>query len=270
MPRLSVIIVATWSADVAIETASRIDPTKAQILIACSHEITPCLSTQYIWIQGKIGEGVPELRGKAIEQAEGDVIAFLEDACLPDLGWTEAVIQGFDDPQTDLVGGPVKQSTDSTKIDWAVYFAEYAPFAVPQNRVAGLNFACRKSILKIGQPIYEHAFSDMPSWLTSMSVKHMRKYDWDDALRDRRRFGLEYGELRWRGRVSILTSLGVIATPGIFAIQICRLVNTTRRCRSLLLPLIQAFVPTIRLLWEWSISEARGWRRAWQDRQIQR
>lgn len=131
---LSVVVAASWSAEAAARTVASIGTTDGVEVIVASdpHRVVPGpLPGGARWIVGERGDGVPRLRRVGACAAVGRVVAFVEDACVIGPEWVDAVREAFADGDCPAATGPVVQGDGASATDWAVYFAEYAPFAGP-------------------------------------------------------------------------------------------------------------------------------------------
>jgi hypothetical protein len=101
---------------------------------------------------------VPLRRQRGVEAAEGELVALLEDTSWPEADWHAAILDGFADPQTAAVGGPVEISSELPARARALGFTEYGRFhpAVlaptsqgprPASRLPGNNLAYRRDPL---------------------------------------------------------------------------------------------------------------------------
>src|SRR5262249_4398410 len=150
----------------------------------------------------------------------------------------EAWIDAFLDPSLRAATGPVEHGDGGTAVDWAVFFCEYAPFldsdrAVVPARLAGNNFALRKQRDDIVGGTHESAATrqairrgERLATAPAARARHVRRYAAREALRDRLRFGFEYGQLRAAGWTPGPRFLACCAGPAIVLSQVARLVVT--------------------------------------------
>ena len=267
-PELSVVIVASWSAEAAGRTVASLGDGAVEIIVVSAPDrVSPPPPDGAIrWIVGRPGDGVPALRRLGAGAASGRVIAFLEDACVVGPGWVGAIRDGFRDPRTLAATGPVDDHADASVIDRAVYFFEYAAFAARQTRrLAGINFACRRDSLGLSGPIREHEVAARlrdKRWLPGAAVLHVRRYSRIIALDDVARLGREFGRGRWGDRPGLPTLLGSLAMPAIVGVHLLRLFHNLARAPRLIRPFLGSAASTFSLLIAWSRGEARGWREA--------
>ncbi len=66
---------------------------------------------------GKVGPAVK--RDLCAAQAQGEILAFLDDDAYPEPGWLEAAAQAFEDPSVGAVGGPAATPPDDSVARWA-------------------------------------------------------------------------------------------------------------------------------------------------------
>jgi hypothetical protein len=270
-PELSVVVVASWSAEAAARTVASIRSRCVEIIVVSDPDRVAPIPLDGIdrWLIGAAGDGVPDLRRVGADASTGRVVAFLEDACLVGPGWLTAILDGFRDLHTRAATGPVIDGQDGSPIDRAVYFAEYIPFAARQTRrLAGINFACVRDVLGSSGPIREHEIAATTApirWMAGASVRHVRHYSRQEALADRRQFGREFGRVRWNNRPGPITRLGPVAAPAILAVQLLRLAVSIMRSPRTLRCALGSSVETLRLLTAWSRGEAKGWVEARRD-----
>jgi len=66
-------------------------------------------------------------------EAQGDIVALLEDHCAPGAGWYRAVLSGHALNQ-QVLGGAVENASTTRLVDWAVYLFEYSAYINPVPR----------------------------------------------------------------------------------------------------------------------------------------
>lgn len=124
------------------------------------------LESDYSWVQhveGRPGEGIPALRNRALEQAGGHYIVFIDDHIeLPSdylVGLDRAAQRGY-----DLFGGVVENANPETTASWAHYFCEYSKWlpVVPEGPVSdlpGSNFVIDRDLLTHYLPFPDRKFA---------------------------------------------------------------------------------------------------------------
>jgi Glycosyl transferase family 2 len=69
------------------------------------------------------GASANELRGVALDEARGEVVAVTEDHCLVAPDWVEAILRAHSEyPRAAAIGGAVENGATARAIDWAAYF----------------------------------------------------------------------------------------------------------------------------------------------------
>lgn len=97
---------------------------------------------------------IPELRGRAIAQARGEVIAILDPFSIVTSGWRNAMLEAHARCSHPVIGGAVALSGDRTASHaaWALYINEYGMFMPPVNAgptdlVPGSNVSYKRCVL---------------------------------------------------------------------------------------------------------------------------
>lgn len=102
------------------------------------------------WVDAPAGTTVPVMRSLGIAAATGRLVALLEDDCLVQPGWADAVRSAHDGPDV-AVGGAVVPGNYRHRRDWAVFFCEYGRFMPPlpatDTDLAGMNVAYKREAL---------------------------------------------------------------------------------------------------------------------------
>ncbi len=83
------------------------------------------------WIK-QPGASVFALRGLAMLQASGDIVAVTEDHCTVNVGWCEGILRAHrEHPDTAAVGGVVENGATTSLIDWSNFLIVFGPFTAP-------------------------------------------------------------------------------------------------------------------------------------------
>jgi hypothetical protein len=78
------------------------------------------------------GASVFDLRARAVAHARGEVVAFSEDHCVPELNWCAELMEAHrSSPEVDVVGGAVSNGSTKRLVDWANFLATFAEFLPP-------------------------------------------------------------------------------------------------------------------------------------------
>ena len=103
---------------------------------------------QVRWLSAPVDTTVPVMRSIGIGAATGRLVALLEDDCLVQPGWADAVRRAHAGPAA-AVGGAVEPGEYRHGRDWGVYFCEYGRFMPPlpetdTTDLAGMNVAYKR------------------------------------------------------------------------------------------------------------------------------
>lgn len=106
---------------------------------------------------------VPELRGRAIAAAQGEIIAILDPFSVVAQGWLAALRQAHRNRPNGVIGGTVDlhHSDSANWLDWALYINEYGMFMPPMPAgemeiLPGSNISYKRPLLfdEANQPRY--------------------------------------------------------------------------------------------------------------------
>jgi len=278
--RLSVIITASDSQEAIAQAVSSLlaqeGLEQAEMIVAACPSITPLEGVR--WIQGEVGGGVPRLRRLGLTLARAQVVVWTEDSCRFQPGWINGWLEAFQHPNTRGATGSVEPATGQAIRDWAVFFCEYAPFLKrkelaalrPPDRLAGNNFAVRIAGLSslVEDEIHEtlvfaelndQAGNGLVVEVPEALVTHVRRFGLREALHDRLRFGLEYGQMRARLQPGIPLMFRVLSAPLILLIQFGRISRAVWKDGRYRIAFLKSIPLVLAMLSAWSLGESLGW-----------
>jgi glycosyltransferase involved in cell wall biosynthesis len=128
---------------VVVDDGSR-DETRERML----QEETSGLRHAYIRLDGE--QGVSAARNRGLSEAEGDLVAFVDDDCVVEQDWLKLIAEAFSVfPDAGAVGGSVLNPHD-TPVGWASYILEFSTwFPIGKVRrirdIPACNIAYRRS-----------------------------------------------------------------------------------------------------------------------------
>lgn len=141
-PRLSVVIGVHDAASVIAECLEALERQEgrelAEIIVAdSSTDATPRIVRErfprvtLIHVDEPLG--LPQLRGKAIAAAAGDIIAIIDPYSIVDAGWMRATIEAHETNRHAVVGGSVDlhEACRRSLAQWTLYINEYGMFMPP-------------------------------------------------------------------------------------------------------------------------------------------
>ncbi|HYN05835.1 MAG TPA: glycosyltransferase [Vicinamibacterales bacterium] len=82
------------------------------------------------WIEAPRNSTVPRMRAMGVEISRGDIVALIEDDCIVQRGWYDALVSAHR-TSASAVGGAVEPGAYRRGLDWAVYFCDYGRFMLP-------------------------------------------------------------------------------------------------------------------------------------------
>ncbi|HKS05486.1 MAG TPA: glycosyltransferase family 2 protein [Gemmatimonadaceae bacterium] len=189
------------------------------------------------WIDAPPDHNVARLRGLGIARSRAPVVALLEGDCVPAPDWLERLTAVT---PASALGGAIEPSDFARAIDWAAFFAEFAPFMAPlpaaPEQLPGTNVVYRRSALpdpaKLeAEGMYEtfvNAAIASGGPLASDSalvVLHQRTWRVGDVLSTRYNHGRGFGGLRLRGQsfVKRVPYMAIsLALPALLIVRVLR------------------------------------------------
>jgi glycosyltransferase involved in cell wall biosynthesis len=134
----------------------KLDAETEVIVVVCGPQTAAQrLQERFPWvhvIHRAVRETVPELRRRGVEQAQGDIVAIIEEHCLASPDWLRWAVAAHARGNYGAVGGPVADHAYTRLRDWVVYFCEYNGSLPPApntevSQLNGANIAYRRQTL---------------------------------------------------------------------------------------------------------------------------
>ena len=99
-------------------------------------------------------QGLSHARNRALHEAKGEIVAFIDDDCVVLPGWLEAIVRGFEDPSVGAVGGITHVGyPDDHKPEWLTSamegilgLSDRGPEEKEVSEVMGGNMAFRRDL----------------------------------------------------------------------------------------------------------------------------
>ncbi|MDB5353274.1 MAG: glycosyl transferase [Planctomycetota bacterium] len=274
---LDVIIAATDSAEAASRCA---ESAGCRVIIAYdpARIDRTRLPKGMITVAGERGADAHRLRSLGLARSTAGIVAFTEDSCVLSAGWAEAWFDAFVDGGVFAATGPVEHRRAAGLVNWGVFLCEYAPFLTasagplrghdkPQDRLAGNNFAVRRSLLDHDAlSVHETCVAARLRALGGNIVTapgamafHVRRFRLQEAVLDRLRFGHQFGQQCAARAVLPVRLARIVLGPMMLASQVVRLSWTLARKRRHGGRLLDAGPITVGLLTAWTVGEWLGW-----------
>lgn len=167
---LTVVIASHNAAGAIVPCLSALAPQHAagaQVIVADSSTdgTAAIIASRFPWVRLMHFDEpltVPELRGRAIAESEGAVVAVLDPYSVPDADWARCVIEAHARHPHLVIGGAVDLHAPEQQrwAAWALYFNEYGLFMPPLDEgetwiVPGSNVSYKRAVLfERGTPRY--------------------------------------------------------------------------------------------------------------------
>lgn len=220
------------------------------------------------------GSTLPVLRGRGLARAKGDWIALVEDHCVAEDGWLEA-LRAEATSEVQILGGSMGNAQRARGVDCGAFFAEYGFYGGGPAQRAGpppitqANAAFHRSVVDVVSRwaqeghwedvihgrLYDtgHQFRSVPG----ARMLQNQRYHLGSYSRDRFQHGRLYGSLRgeripgWK-RAGLL--LGMPFLPTLLAVRILQSVDEEERHY-----LLKGLPTMLVFLTAWSFGEAIGY-----------
>jgi glycosyltransferase involved in cell wall biosynthesis len=256
-PRVSIIVPSVTGlpvvADCLQALVSQEGAANAEILVPdrCGEPTRAVLRRRFAQVRIIPVEGrpsIPALRAVGIERAKGRVIALLEDHCLVQPGWLQAIERAYDAGH-QAIGGPVENGCIDRIVDWAAFFCEYARFCGPAPRgpvpeIPGNNAAFDRCLFERLQPEL-HAEAWESFWLArmraegvafhsvpEMAVLHKISFGYGEFLAQRYHYSRSFAGMRlcgahWWKKISYAAA--TLLLPGLLLARLVMIIGRKRQ-----------------------------------------
>jgi hypothetical protein len=257
------------AADVELVVVRAVDAHGRATVEAARH-----LFAQAVFTHVPAGTSVPRMRALGIEASRGEIVALLEDDCVVQPGWLEAALALAASPHVALAGA-VEPGEYVRRLDWAVYFCEYARFMLPvptggSPPLPGNNMVSRRAALMQPAVRIDGGFQEVfaqSQWLQAgrttggsnqMVVKNVNRWPSRQLTAVPFHHGRAYAANRFADRpvaVRLPFALMTIVLP---FVKVARLLRETTSRRRLTGRLCQAMPCMLLFTASWSLGEAIG------------
>jgi glycosyltransferase involved in cell wall biosynthesis len=139
----------------SIEASSRACGAEVLVVACGTAEYAERLVRKFSWVRvihRAERETVPDLWRRGVEEASGDIVAFIEEHCVAAPDWLQRAVEAHAGGNYGVVGGPIVDYAYKRLRDWAVYFCEYNGYLPPWrdeevHDLASANIAYSRAVL---------------------------------------------------------------------------------------------------------------------------
>jgi len=230
---------------------------------------------------------VPMRRARGVQEARGEIVALIEDSCVPVPGWAAAIAAAHARGEA-VVGGPVTPAPGLSATEVAAFLVEFGAYlarrdgwredtagadgsraVVATTQIPGCNLSYSRALLARNAPLWadglyetfanaELARSGAPIWFArDARVLYGARARYGHALAERFSHGRTYGGLRVRGR-RWEGLLRAAVSPLLVPLFTARTVGTLAAAGTEGLRLASAVPATIPLFAAWALGEMIG------------
>lgn len=231
-PRLSVVVALISGRPEHLEGClaallQQVDPPSMEIIVACDARLQDSarFQAQYPTVQflsaaepsdaaktGWIREHHDQLRALGLHHARGEIIALIQDNCLPEAYWCATVAREHAASHA-AIGGAIENGTDRL-LNWALYFCDFGRYQNPIRRgpatyVSDCNISYKRRALENVAEMWKEAYHEASInwalqkqgetlWLCPEMVvwQQREKMSLTSALRERYVWGRSYAGTR--------------------------------------------------------------------------
>ena len=222
------------------------------------------------WIEAPDDCNVSRLRGLGIARSQAPVIVLLEGDCIPAKDWVARLVRLH---PAGGIGGAIEPGAFRSRLDWAAYFSEFAPFLAPlpprPPQLPGTNVCYRRGALPAAERLAAEGLfetfvnADLGDAAlasdSSLIVYHERQWPTALAVATRFHHGRVFAALRVRGaplrRRAVFIGLSLLLPAVLFA----RVMGQLFRRRRFLLQGVLAAPWLAVLSASWAAGELMGY-----------
>jgi len=172
---------------------------------------------------------IPKLRSIGILQSNGDIVAVIEDHCIPTENWFKE-IRNAHQLGYSVVGGAVENGSTTRLIDWSVFLLEYCQFMQPipngeVSDIAGNNASYDKKILNnieelicgdyweyfIHEELKKNGFRFLS--MPTIVVLHKKEFNFIYYIYQRFHYSRSFASMRRKKINSVKLILYIMSTP---------------------------------------------------------
>jgi hypothetical protein len=226
------------------------------------------------WIMVPQGCTVPRMRSVGMERSHGALVALIEDDCVVEPGWCEAILSA-QRAGGGVVAGAVEPGGYRRGLDWAVYFCDYVRFmlpfrAAPAAALPGNNVSFPRAALAVlpADAVYHFTeFQAYQHWRRTATpmrvdpairVRNAHAWSFADVTRVAYHHGRAFAGLRLARAPRSRRLMMAAATPLLPVLKVARLVRETVSRRRFVGRLVQALPWIVLFTASWSTGEAVG------------
>jgi hypothetical protein len=284
--RLSVVVVSFCTADILercldalMAHAASADVELLVVRVIDSHgrsivDAAGQLFARATFTQAPAGTTVPQMRALGIAACRGEAVALLEDDCVVQPGWREAALTLTAGPYVALAGA-VEPGPYTRRLDWAVYFCEYARFMLPvpssgSPPLPGNNMVSRRAALMQPSVRIDGGFQEVfaqSRWLQSgqmtggssqLVVRNINRWPSRQLTSVPFHHGRAYAANRFADRPAGARLPFALITIALPFVKVARLLRETTSRGRLTGRLCQAMPWVLLFTASWSLGEAIG------------
>jgi hypothetical protein len=227
------------------------------------------------YVEAPAGCTVPRMRALGIAESRGAIVALIEDDCLVQRGWAEAVVSAHRGPEA-AVGGAVEPGPYANGLDWSVYFCDYGRFmlplaAGPAAALPGNNMSYKRTALASLPAQIADEFQEVfvhQAWRQAgvpmrtdpaVVVVNTNAWRWSDVTRTPFHHARAYAAARLAGRPFVRRAVMSLLALPLPLVKVLRVSREPLHRRRLVAPLLRSLPWVCVLSASWSLGESVGY-----------
>jgi hypothetical protein len=234
------------------------------------------LRTHYpnaVFIEAPLQETIPQMRLRGIAEAQGRLIALLEDDCIVGVNWCQTISAVHQTTDQPAVGGAINPDNYPRLLDWAVYFCEYArflgPFAGPVSALPGNNVSYKRKSLPPAETMPDGFYEVFLHWQwqqdgrtlladPDLALTNINRWNWTNILTKPYQHGRSFAALRSVQSSPLQRLLRAALTPLLPILQVGRIIKEVAARGRHLTKLILALHMILLFQISWALGELIG------------
>lgn len=288
-PDLSVVVIPIIGPAPLVNLLSALDAQRTdrvEVIVACDSLIGDIGAFRerfpgidFVWFLGR--RTPAELRATGVARAAADILALVEDHCLPTPDWCASILAAHAETPAVAIGGAIDKGFQAgrrtdTALNWAIYLADYSRYMLPLPAGPGpgasdCNGSYKRAALEETRDHWQLQFHEnvinavlrdrghVPWFAPNVVVHEQRQLTWRQALHDRYAFGRLFGSTRVAGaplvRRAVMSAAATLLPP-LLVFRVARNVVSRRRYR---FAFLRAAFPLAAVASAWVIGELLGY-----------
>jgi hypothetical protein len=213
-------------------------------------------------------------RSYGLTLAKGEIVALLDDACIPNPDWVEQILLSHKLPYA-VIGGAVENASNSP-LNWAIYFQDFGRYQNPLkegavDQLTDINVSYKRFSLELIRDCWTDRYNEIivhrtflqrgevlwqnPRIVVCMNRGRLKFFD---LLKERLAWGRLFGSVRAKSSPRDKRLLLIASSPGILLLLLGRMAKKVILSRRNRLHFLVSFPLILPLTSSWCLGELMG------------